>query len=385
MLQGLNIITFANDWSADPTSKHHIMKRFAQHNRILWVEAAGMRTPNLARSEDFRRVVSKIRSFMRPAHLVLPGLNSYAPPSVPLPTWPTAQALNAVLYRLSIARQLRRLSMRGDPVLWVYGPHVAPWIKRIPRQLLVYHCVDRWSAFEGYNSQLMASCEAELCRAADVVFASAKDLAARCRAYSGNVHYVPHGVDHAHFATALEPGPIPDDLACIPEPRVGFFGLIHEWVDLDLVGRLADRLPYSFVLLGASNQDMSALTARSNVFHLGRKPYSELPLYARGFAAAIVPFRISELTHSVNPIKMREYAAAGLPVVSSRLPEVQRCEYIAVCADTDEQWMESLRAAVARGENIAARQHQSKNVMGEDWSAVCEQLSTIIGNGRGRS
>lgn len=378
MLRGTDIVVFANDWSADPTSKHHLMSRFARHNRILWVEAAGMRAPNLSDAGDLRRVVTKLRSFMQPAHAVHPGVHAYAPPTVPLPTWPTATALNERLYRYSITRELRRLGMSAEPMLWVYGPHVAPWIRRIPRRMLVYHCVDRWSAFKGYDPELMVNSEAELCRAADVVIASAEDLAERCRRYTDNVHYVPHGVDHVHFAAALEPGPIPGDLADIPEPRVGFFGLIHEWVDIDLIGRLADRLPYSFVLLGTSNQEIRTLTSRTNVFHLGRKPYAQLPAYARGFAAAIIPFRITELTQSVNPIKLREYAAAGLPIVSSTLPEVRRCEDIAVCADSDEEWIHALQAAVARGADLATRQRQSQSVSGQDWDMVCNKISTIV-------
>jgi glycosyltransferase involved in cell wall biosynthesis len=382
MPQGLDIVTFANDWTADPTSKHHLMKRFAERNRVLWVEAAGMRTPSLNRSGDLQRLVTKARSFTRRARPVLPGLHAYSPPTIPLPGSRVASAANAALYRGSIGRELRSLGMRSDPLLWVYGPHVAPWIRGMRRQFLLYHCVDRWSAFQGYDPEVMIAGEAEICRAADLVIASAEDLAERCRQYTDNVHYVSHGVDHAHFATALEPGDLPADIANIPGPRIGFFGLIHEWVDIDLIGRLADRLPYSFVLIGATDQDLGPLTARKNVYHLGRRKYAELPDYSRGFAAAIVPFRTSELTQSVNPIKLREYAAAGLPVVSTGLPEVRRCADIAVCADGDDEWVSALQAAVERGADEAERRRQSARVLGEDWSAVVERIEGLIREAR---
>ena len=378
MLQNHDIVTFANDWSADPTSKHHIMKRLANRNRVLWVEAAGMRKPNLTKIGDIQRILAKLRSLSNPRQTITTGLRVYSPPTLPLPTSSIGMTVNRMLYRRYIGSELRRQGMATDPMLWVYGPHVASWIRDIPRRCLVYHCVDRWSAFKDYDADFMASSEAEICRAADLVIASAEDLAERCRQHSSNVHYIPHGVDHAHFSSALTPAPFPSDLASIPEPRIGFFGLIHEWVDIDLIGRLADRLPFSFVLVGKTNQDLAALKARNNVFHLGHKPYADLPAYCRGFAAAIVPFRMSELTYSVNPIKLREYAAAGLPIVSSDLPEVRRCSNIAVCATTDEEWCTALQEAVHRGANRSFRLAQSQQIRGDDWDFVCDRISSLI-------
>lgn len=378
MFANHDIICFANDWTADPTSKHQLMKRFAAANRILWVEASGMRRPRLTSRNDLGRIAGKVRTFFAPAVARLPGLHSFSPPSLPLPGSRSADRVNAWLYRITLRREMHRLRMGPSPLLWVYGPHVAPWIRGLPRSGLVYHCVDRWSAFQEYDAEHMSACEAEICREADLVLASAEDLAERCCRYRADVHYVPHGVEHAHFAAALEPGKLPPDLASIPEPRVGFFGLIHEWVDVELIGALADRTGYSFVLIGDSNQDLTSLLSRPNVFHLGRKPYATLPDYCRGFAAAIVPFRLSELTRSVNPIKLREYAAAGLPVVASDLPEIRRCGDIARCASGVEQWREALALAVGEGGSPAMRRAQSDRVRPEDWGAVAERVGALV-------
>lgn len=378
MLTDRDIICFANDWQTDPTSKHHLLKGFAAENDVLWVEAAGMRKPDLGSSSDLRRIVRKVRSFTRPARQVLPRLHAYGPPVVPLPGSSWARAVNRKLYSATIAREARRIGLGDDPLIWVYGPHVAPLIRELPRSFLLYHCVDRWAAFDDYDAELMVEFEREICERADLVIASAEDLADHCRTFADNVHYVPHGVDHAHFARALEDGEEPAELADIPAPRIGFFGLLHEWVDLDLVGWLADRMPHHFVLIGASNQDTTALEARDNVHLLGRKPFGELPAYARGFAAAIVPFRLNELTVSVNPIKLREYAAAGLPIVSTGLPEVRRCGDIVECADTPEEWMAALERAVERGTSPEWRRDQSAAVLDQDWSAVCRRISGLI-------
>lgn len=377
-LAGQDIICFANDWTADPTSKHQVMKRLAGANRVLWVEAAGMRRPDFGSGKDLARIGRKARALFARATPRRPGLWSYSPPALPFPGSRIAARLNAALYTATIRREMQQLGMHGEPIIWVYVPHVAPWIRGFRRAGLVYHCVDRWDAFQDYDAAQMARCEEEICREADLVLASAEDLAARCRGYGATVHYVPHGVEHAHFAAALEDGPLPDDLAAIPGPRVGFFGLIHEWVDIELIGALADRLDFSFVLIGDSNQDLSRILERRNVFHLGRKPYAELPSYCRGFHASIVPFRVSELTLSVNPIKLREYAAAGLPVVATALPEILRCGDIAVCATGIAEWEAALRTAVAHGSDPVQRRAQSARVLDQDWDNVCLRIGALV-------
>lgn len=378
LLGGLDIVTFANDWTADPTSKHHIMRRFSRTNDVLWVESAGMRTPKLSSAYDRKRLLMKAKAIVRKSRPVLDRLHVMTPPALPYPKSVLAQQANAYLYRVTIGRELRRLGFDRAPLLCSFLPNCAPYIRRIPRAFTMYYCVDRWSAFEGFDLQTMERGEAELCRVSDLVIASAEDLAERCRRYSRNVQYVPHGVDYEHFAEALRPGALPDDLASIPEPRIGFFGLIHEWVDTELIGRLADVLPYSFVVIGSAKTDLADLKRRPNVFVLGRKPYAELPHYSRGFHAAIVPFRMTDLTLSVNPIKLREYAAAGLPVVSSPLPEVRKCADIAVCADTFDEWVDALREAVNRGGDPVARQAQSAGVAHEDWSFRCRDIAAFV-------
>lgn len=378
LLGGLPVVTFANDWTADPTSKHHLMRRLSATNPILWVESAGMRTPSLSSAADRARLLSKARAIFRTSRHVAPSIHVISPAALPFPQSRIARAANGVLYRTTLRRELRRLQLDPSPILCVFAPHCAPYLRGLRRRLLIYYCVDKWSAFEGYHAGMMEQFEEELCREADLVIASAEDLAERCRRFSRNVHFVPHGVDYQHFASALEPGPLPDDLAAIPGPRVGFFGLIHEWVDTELIGHLADTLPYSFVLLGSARGDLTELERRPNVHLLGRRPYDTLPAYCRGFHAALVPFRVTELTRSVNPIKLREYAAAGLPIVSTPLPEVRKCADITACAESREEWVGAVRHAVEQGQDRAWRLAQSARVAGEDWSARCQVLSILV-------
>jgi glycosyltransferase involved in cell wall biosynthesis len=378
LLGGVDILTFANDWTADPTSKHHVMKHFSRTSNVLWVEAAGMRAPQFSSAYDRSRLWLKAKKMFRHSREVADRIHVLSPPAIPYPHLSFARLANAALYRYALRRETRHLGFTGRPLMCVFVPQTAPYIRRIPRRFMIYYCVDKWSAFEGFNAAAMERAEAELCRTSDLVLASAEDLADRCRQYSTNVHYIPHGVDHSHFARALGAGPIPDDLKSIPEPRVGFFGLIHEWVDTELIGQLADALPFSFVLIGSAKGDVSALERRKNVFILGRRNYAVLPDYCRGFQAAIVPFRVNDLTASVNPIKLREYAAAGLPVVSTALPEVLKCANIARAVTSFEDWKDALHHAVARGNVASERFAQSERVRGEDWSAVCGRIADLV-------
>lgn len=384
MRQQPDIVCFANDWGADPTSKHHLMREFAKTQRILWVESPGMRAPRLASPNDLRRVASKLRTLGRPAQRRGPNLYVTAPPTLPFPRSQIARRMNAWLYPLAIRRDLRRLAFNTRPIVWSFAPHVVSAATALPRRLLVYHCVDRWSAFRAYDAGLMHRLEERLCRAADIVLASAMDLAERCGEFNRDVHYVPHGVDVEHFGRALEEGQVPDELALIPEPRIGFIGLLEEWVDIELIATLARRTSFHYVLIGKVLTDLSPLQGLPNVHVLGRKPYHRLPDFCRAFHAGIVPFRISDLTVSVNPIKLREYAAAGLPVVSTGLPEVVRAGPFVTCAESEDEWVAALTQAVEKGGEMVERRRQAERMRDQGWPAIAERIRGILSEAMAR-
>jgi len=190
---------------------------------------------------------------------------------------------------------------------------------RAPR--VVYHCVDRWDAFAMYDSAMMGEMDRRCCRYADLVIASSEDLVERCRCHSPNVHLVSHGVDHEHFAQALSEIPRPADL---PEGRIaGFFGLLSEWLDQDLLIEIAGKVPEcEIVLIGREDVAIDRLKNIPNVHLLGPRPFNRLPGYVKYFDVGLIPFVVNELTKAVNPIKLREMMSAGCPVVSTNLPEV---------------------------------------------------------------
>ncbi|HYG70340.1 MAG TPA: glycosyltransferase, partial [Anaeromyxobacteraceae bacterium] len=210
-------------------------------------------------------------------------------------------------------------------------------------------------------------------RRADLVIASSERLLESKRRVNRSAVLVRHGVDLAHFSRALDPRvEVPADLARLPRPVIGFFGLVADWIDLELVRAVADRYRHaSVVLLGKVTTSVAALEGAPNVHFLGRKPYAALPAYCKGFDVAITPFRLNELALAANPLKAREYVAAGLPNVCTDLPELRAIPGCTV-APGPEAFVEEVGRWLGRGGPDPAR---SALVQDEGWEAKVEEMS----------
>jgi glycosyltransferase involved in cell wall biosynthesis len=234
--------------------------------------------------------------------------------------------------------------------------------------MLIYYCVDEYTAFSGVPSASLAEMERQLLGRADVVFASAERLYQSKARVNPNTFLVRHGVDYQHFRKALDAGTVvPDEIAGLPRPVIGYFGLMSpDWVNIDLLAHVARRFAHgSLVLLGKVAMDLSALTNLPNVHVLGRKPYAALPAYCKGFDVAVIPFPVSEVTLNANPLKAREYLAAGLPVVSTPVPEV---EVLGCCriGRSPEAFTDEIEAALA---DPGPRPERSAPLASESWEA----------------
>jgi glycosyltransferase involved in cell wall biosynthesis len=367
MLSGANIICFAKDWSEDPTSNNHVMKLLSHHNRVLWLNSIAMRTPSLKSSRDLRKIFSKLKHFSRGPELVAPGMWVYTPIVLPFPHSKLASRLNRWILRATLALLRRKLNMRKFQ-LWTFLPTSVQYVGQLGESLVVYYCTDEWSQFSYLDGQKMAAMERRLCERADIVFATARSLVESKRAFNAETHLASHGVDHAHFATALSPATrVASDILALPKPVIGFIGLIQDWVDQDLIAYVAERHPeWSFVLVGKAIVDVSRLARLPNVHLLGRRPYADLPAYCKGFTAGIIPFVLNELTRHVNPIKLREYLSAGVPVVTTPLPEVMPYAEHALIANEPREFLSALERAVAEN-SPTLRERRSEGMRKEAW------------------
>ena len=379
MIQGRLIVCIASSWDYDPTSKHHIMKILARHNDVLWINYHGTRRPSLGRT-DLRDSFSALRRIAAGMQRVAPSIVQLTPMVIPGAKSAPLRRLHRWLLIRSIRRAVQHMTRDSKkPIqLWTFAPDVPYLVGALGEERSVYCCVDEYREFEGFDTERVAIAERELIQRVDVVVTTSEGLhESRSRERSDTV-LVRHGVDFDHFASAWRnPKPAPADLAGIPKPIFGYFGLIHHWVDRALLAETARLRPnYSFVLLGDCKVDVSELAALPNVYLLGRKSYESLPAYAAQFDAGLLLFARNKMTKHVNPVKMYEYLAAGLPIVSTPLPEARRFEGPIVIADGAEKFARACDFVLQRDRRN--RPAISECVRKETWFATVERLCEVV-------
>ncbi len=266
-----------------------------------------------------------------------------------LPAGLTSQALVGEL------RQLVDALITGQRVtryiVWYYTPMSIAFSDHLRPAAVVYDCMDELSGFAGAPAGLREA-EQRLLAAADVVFTGGQTLYESKRHMHPNVHAFPSSVDVAHFARARNAPKDPADQAGIPGPRLGFFGVIDERLDIDLVAAVASARPdWHFVFVGPVVKiDPAKLPRAANLHYLGAKDYSELPAYISGWDVALLPFARNEATRFISPTKTPEYLAAGRPVVSTSIRDVVRPygeRGLARIADTPADFVAAVAAALA--------------------------------------
>lgn len=379
MIENRNIICVASSFDGDPTSKHHIMRLLARRNNVLWINYHASRRPTLSGS-DIRTAFRRLRQIggSQRRRAQAERIRVLTPPLIPLPDSAGIRRFNTGVLVRKIRGALAEWPDRPVQV-WLFAPDAPELIGRFDEECVVYYCVDDFAEFDGYNRDLIRRLEGRTIHGADVVIASARKLFAAREPLHDHVHLVPHGVDVEHFAAAARGTCVPPpDVVDVPRPVFGFFGLIGKYVDLSLVASVARRRPdWSFVMIGEATCDTAAMAELPNVRLLGRRAYEDLPAYCGAFDVGLIPFVINELTRAVNPIKLREYLAAGLPVVSTPLPEVLAYTPHVRIGDTAEAFERACEDALADARAIPAVERQAL-VREEGWAARVEHISRIV-------
>ncbi|MEZ5424250.1 MAG: glycosyltransferase [Pyrinomonadaceae bacterium] len=376
-LRGRDIVCFSHDWTGDPLSKTHLMRVLARDNRILWVNALPNRMPTAA-SKDVSRIAKKLKSFAEPVREVEKNIFVLNPLVIPAYSSERLVALNRKMLVRQIRRSMRRLGFE-NVVNMIFNPAAGLIAGHLGESELIYYCVDEYTAFTGVAPGLK-EIEEDLFRRSDVVIVSAEKLLESKAQFNSRTHLIRHGTDWNHFRKAVDGKlDLPSDVANLPRPIIGFHGLIADWVDIELIKKVAVHFSGgSVVLVGKTTLDaeekVKTLDGVSNVHRLGRKPYGELPAYCAAFDVAINPFEINELTLAANPLKVREYLAAGLPVVSTDIPEVRVLPDVFVGVSHAE-FIEKIEYALA---NPKPRAAVSDAIRTESWEAKVDELRAIL-------
>jgi len=304
---------------------HHYAERFVRHgDRVAW--CVGPISPvNLVKRND--ETDRRLRLYRRGGEILDEGrLFAYAPMTLlPYRPWPLFDRpfMHRLTLRATVPRLRRVLARAGFDrvdVLWMStGSPFLALLDELPHALAIYRMSDDTAAFPD-TPKSFAALEAEICRRADLVVATARRLVDRARRMGARrVLHLPNACDPGPFAAG---GEEPADLRTAPRPRAVYAEALDGWFDAALAVDVARRLPaWTFVLIGPARADLAPLRALPNVRMLGARPYETLPSYLGSCDAGIVPFVLNDLTHAIHPLKVYEYLAASLPVVATPMEE----------------------------------------------------------------
>jgi len=306
----------------------------------------------------------------------------HAPVNVVVPQIPdglTSVARSAVLRRL--LDDFMRATHIRDYLLWYYTPMALDYTDHLSPSAIVYDCMDELSAFKGAPATLKDR-EADLMRRSSLVLTGGRSLYEAKKHQHKNIHPFPSSVDVAHFGQARCTVSDPPDQALIPHPRLGFFGVIDERLDIGLLDAVAAARPdWHFIMLGPVVKiDSASLPQRSNIHYLGSKPYEALPAYVATWDVALLPFARNAATQFISPTKTPEYLAAGKPVVSTSIRDVVR-PYgelgLARIADDVDRFVHACSAAMV--EDAAARITQADAFLRHtSWDGTWSRIRALV-------
>jgi glycosyltransferase involved in cell wall biosynthesis len=374
----VNIIYFGNDWFAENrTSSHHIARRLAQRHQILYVDSPGFRAPQ-ATARDARKIYNKLKGVLRNPRPVHENIWHVVVPQVPYRSVPGVRTANRMTSAYLVRRAARHLGF-DRYLLWFATPDLGPLAGHLDEDLVVYYCTDLHTSLPHVDEREMGRIDEDLTKRADQVFVCSNTLLDQKRKLNPTTLYSPHGVDVDLFRQACDPGlTVADHARHLRHPVIGYFGLVGNWIDLDLIQYLAKARPeWTFLFVGLVNVDVSALTQYSNIVFVGQQPYMSLPTWAKAFDVALYPARPTGFSLNANPLKIREYLAAGKPVVSIPTVEVQRLARWVRIATTPEAFLHEIEDAL-KSDSDELRQSRIQAISDTTWEARVAEVWDVV-------
>lgn len=345
----------------------HLLKRCARHRRVFFIEEpvfgnSSMRLELHEREAGVRVVVPHLPE----------GLCSEIAKSA---------VLNGMIRRLFLENGV------GEYVFWYYTPMALTYADQFNPIVSIYDCMDELSAFKGAHS-LLHKYEQELFKQVDLVFTGGQSLYEVKRGHHRAVYAFPSSIEVSHFQQARSIKSEPEDQTSIPHPRLGFFGVIDERLDIALLDNVTKERPdWHFVMIGPVVKiHPASLPRRSNIHYLGGKQYEELPAYIAGWDIALLPFARNEATRFISPTKTPEYLAAGKPVISTSIRDVVRPygeSGLVHIADTPMEFMEAVGNILALGKDRTAWLARVDDFLADmswdkTWSQMWDLIDTAI-------
>ena len=265
---------------------------------------------------------------------------------------------------------------------WFYSPSFIPMLKALYFDTIVYDCMDELSLFKGAPAALISD-EKRLMAQADIIFTGGKSLYNSKKQMHPNVYCFPSSVDQPHFAKALNGIETSNDIALLPSPIVGYFGVIDERIDLNLLHETAKKLQdVTFVMIGPTAKiEESDLPKEDNIHYLGMKSYNELPHYLKAFDIAMMPFELNDATKYISPTKTLEYMAAGKPIISTKITDVVTDYSTCVnLIETADDFCEAITILSDKNSHDSFLEEYDEILKKTSWDATAKQMKLLIKN-----
>ena len=317
-------------WNFVYQRPQHLLTRFAKHFRVFFIEE-----PILHDGTNSLQVTMNEENVW----IIVPCLDRKLEEK---------EKVNAQKNLLS--KLFRNLQIENY-LFWYYTPMALNISDHFEPQLVIYDCMDELSAFKFAPPELKER-EAEMFQKADLIFTGGHSLYEVKKALHDNIYPFPSSIEKEHFALARRISAEPADQRHIPHPRIGFFGVIDERMNIDLVAQTAQQRPdWHFVMIGPVVKiDPETLPRFKNIHYLGGKTYQELPAYLSGWDIAMIPFALNESTRFISPTKTPEYLSAGKPVISTSITDVVNpygVKKLVQIADTSTDFINCIESTLA--------------------------------------
>ncbi len=375
MIENRDIVIFGDDWGRFPSTIQHIGRILSEKNRILWIGSLGLRKPEF-KFKDLKRIYEKARSIFKKKEIIndKAAVIELHPFILPFHDNKFIRSLNKYFLINAIRKKIKELNFT-KPILLTSSPIVGKLIGYFGESSSHYLCLDDYTLFEGAFKSLTIL-ENDLLKKVDSCFSVSKVLMENRIPTSGKNYFLPQGVDTLHFN--INQSSIPDSVKSLKKPVIGFFGLLAPWIDIELVSKAAIKYPeYSFLIIGKKATEISNLESISNLKYIGEVPYTDLPKYAKCFDVGLIPFKVNDLTIAANPIKLLEYLSIGIPVVSTKLPEVEKFKDFIFVAENEDIFLNLIKDAV--NDNNMQRNHlRMKEAEKYSWYTITELVADKI-------
>lgn len=371
------LVVFADDWNRHPSSAQHLIRRIRKEMPVLWVNTIGTRSIG-ANHLSLKRVWEKLQNWSS-------GLKQVDDQMwvVDVPMLPNIGARASRFASRQMVTQYLRWCLKKTPIrnptIITTLPHISWLVGDIGQEGLVYYCTDDFSNWPSADQAALMESEDQLVRRADLILPVSQQLMQRHRS-SGRCQFFPHAVDFAHFAQAKQIQQCHVELARLPKPRVGYFGLIYEKLDFELLAGVSQVVSNgSLVMIGPTAWCPEEFTNLPNVTFTGAQPYETLPEWLAGLDVLLLPYRSDdEMIRQSSPLKLRECLATGKPTICVDVPEARNYEPHVCVTSSHEEFLNAVRNALEFSESGSQSVARQAAVQAETWDARALLLAELI-------